>query len=72
MSESGFNEPVDPIERLARGFGLVMLRHDEMLEALRQIIDWLHNPTKYPPYGVRTTFIDKCSQLIAKAEWRTP
>jgi|LakMenE18May11ns_1017448.scaffolds.fasta_scaffold9014091_1 hypothetical protein len=59
MSDSEFNERVRTV-----------LRHDEMVEALKKIIDWHHNPTKYPPYWVRTTFIDKCSQLVAKAEGR--
>jgi hypothetical protein len=59
MSDFEFNERVRTV-----------LRHDEMVEALKEIIDWHHNPTKYPPYWVRTTFIDKCSQLVAKAEGR--
>ena len=44
----------------------------EMLEALKLFSDWSKNPTKYPPYWVQTTFVDKCSEIIAKAEGRTP
>jgi len=61
MSDSEFDERVRTV-----------LRHDEMLEALKLFCDWSKNPTKYPPYWMATTFVDKCSQIIAKAEGRTP
>jgi hypothetical protein len=61
MSDSEFNERVRTV-----------LRHDEMLEALKLFYDWSKNVTKYPPYWVQTTFVDKCSEIIAKAEGRTP
>jgi hypothetical protein len=44
----------------------------EMLEALKLFYDWSKNVTKYPPYWLQTTFVDKCSEIIAKAEGRTP
>ena len=44
----------------------------EMLEALKLFYDWSKNVTKYPPYWLRTNFVDKCSEIIAKAEGRTP
>jgi hypothetical protein len=44
----------------------------EMLEALKLFYDWSKNVTKYPPYWVQTTFVDKCSEIIAKAEGRLP
>jgi len=42
----------------------------EMLEALKLFYDWSKNGTKYPPYWLQTTFVDKCSEIIAKAEGR--
>jgi hypothetical protein len=44
----------------------------EMLQTLKLFYDWSKNGTKYPPYWLRTTFVDKCSEIIAKAEGRTP
>jgi hypothetical protein len=44
----------------------------EMLQTLKLFYDWSKNVTKYPPYWVQTTFVDKCSEIIAKAEGRTP
>jgi hypothetical protein len=42
----------------------------EMLQTLKLFYDWSKNGTKYPPYWLRTTFVDKCSEIIAKAEGR--
>jgi hypothetical protein len=51
---------------------LLIAAAPEMLQTLKLFYDWSKNVTKYPPYWVRTTFVDKCSEIIAKAEGRTP
>jgi hypothetical protein len=42
----------------------------EMLQTLKLFYDWSKNGTKYPQYWLQTTFVDKCSEIIAKAEGR--
>ncbi len=55
-----------------KGDALLIAAAPEMLQTLKLFYDWSKNVTKYPPYWVQTTFVDKCSEIIAKAEGRTP
>lgn len=51
-----------------KGDALLIAAAPEMLQTLKLFYDWSKNVTKYPPYWVQTTFVDKCSEIIAKAE----
>jgi hypothetical protein len=68
QSEDGYADHVGITEADA----LLIAAAPEMLQTLKLFYDWSKYVTKYPPYWVRTTFVDKCSEIIAKAEGRTP
>jgi len=67
----GHGEYVDFVA-LAPGDWPLFAAAPEMLQTLKLFYDWSKNVTKYPPYWVQTTFVDKCSEIIAKAEGRQP